>query len=166
MKKENSFLKTLKKQQIIYKVILIYFLSLSISQADLIKPNNNIEPYQVIKIQLTSLQKNNSPSIDNGIEQTWEFAHPNNKKNTGPLDRFKIMLKGKSYNVLLDHLDHEIIQENLTDSAVLFEVRILGEDKSYYKFKWQVEKYNEEGPLKDCWLTTMVSTPMPLGSSI
>jgi hypothetical protein len=166
MKKENSFLRTLNRQRIIYKTLLIYFLSFSISQADLIKPNNNIEPHQVVKIQLKSLQKNNSPSKDNGIEQTWEFAHPSNKKNTGPLNRFKDMLKGKSYKVLLDHLDHEIIAENLTDSIVLFEVRVLGEDKSYYKFKWQVEKYTEDGPLKDCWLTTMVSTPMPLGSSI
>ena len=166
MKKENNFLKMLKKQQIIYKIILIYFLSLTISQADLIKPNNNIEPYQVIKIQLKSLQENNTPSIDNGIKQTWEFAHPDNKKNTGPLNKFKMMLRGKSYNILLGHLDHEIIQEKRTNSKALFEVRVLGEDKSYYKFKWQVEKYNEDGPLKDCWLTTIVSSPMPLGSSI
>ena len=166
MKKENSFLKTLKKQQIIYKTILIYLLSSSISQADLIKPNIDIEPYQVIKIQLKSLQKNDSPSKDNGIEQTWEFAHPNNKEITGPLDRFKVMLKGKSYKLLLNHLDHEIIEENLTNSIALFEVRVLAEDKSYYKFKWQVERYKDEGLLKDCWLTTMVSSPKPLGSSI
>ena len=125
----------LNKQQIIYKTILIYFLSFSVSQADLIKPNNNIKPYEVVKIQLESLKNNNSPSKDYGIEQTWEFAHPNNKKNTGPLDRFKIMLKGKAYKILLDHLDHEIIQKNLANSVVLFEVRVLGEDKSYYKFK-------------------------------
>ena len=156
----------LKKQQIIYKTILIYLLNFSICQADLIKPNNKIEPFQVVKIQLKSLQKNNSPSIDNGIEQTWEFAHPSNKKNTGPLDRFKVMLRGDSYKVLLGHLDHEIIQQNLANSVVLFEVRVLGEDKSYYKFKWQVAKYKKEGPLKDCWLTTMVSAPIPLGSSI
>ena len=166
MKNEKNFLKTLKRQQIIYKTLLIYFLSLTISQADLIKPNNNIEPYQVVEIQLKSLQKNNSPTIDNGIEQTWEFAHPSNRKNTGPLDRFKNMLKGKSYIILLDHLDYEIMQENLTDSVALFEVSVLGKDKAYYKFKWQVEKYKDEGPLKDCWLTTMVSAPMPLGSSI
>ena len=166
MKKENSFLKTLKKQQIIYKTLLIYFLSLTISQADLIKPSSNIEPYQVVEIQLKSLQKNNSPTIDNGIEQTWKFAHPSNKKSTGPLDRFKNMLKGKAYKILLNHLDHEIIQINQANSVVLFEVRVLGQDKSYYKFKWQVAKYKKEGPLKDCWLTTMVSAPMPLGSSI
>ena len=146
--------------------LLIFIFNLQISSAEIIKPNNNIEPFQVVKIQLKSLQKNDSPSVDNGIEQTWEFAHPSNKEITGPLDRFKSMLKGKSYKILLDHLDHEVIQENLTNSVALFEVRILGEDKSYYKFKWQVEKYRNEGPLKDCWLTTMVSSPMPLGSSI
>lgn len=146
--------------------LLIFIFNLQISSAEIIKPNNNIEPFQVVKIQLKSLQKNDSPSVDNGIEQTWEFAHPSNKEITGPLDRFKTMLKGKSYKILLDHLDHEVIQENLTSSVALFEVRVLGEDKSYYKFKWQVEKYRNEGPLKDCWLTTMVSSPMPLGSSI
>ena len=146
--------------------LLIFIFNLQISSAEIIKPNNNIEPFQVVKIQLKSLQKNDSPSVDNGIEQTWEFAHPSNKEITGPLDRFKSMLKGKSYKILLDHLDHEVIQEKLTNSVALFEVRVLGEDKSYYKFKWQVEKYRNEGPLKDCWLTTMVSSPMPLGSSI
>jgi len=146
--------------------LLIFIFNLQISSAEIIKPNNNIEPFQVVKIQLKSLQKNDSPSVDNGIEQTWEFAHPSNKEITGPLDRFKSMLKGKSYKILLDHLDHEVIQEKLTNSVALFEVRVLGEDKSYYKFKWQVEKYINEGPLKDCWLTTMVSSPMPLGSSI
>ena len=146
--------------------LLIFIFDLQILSAEIIKPNNNIEPFQVVKIQLKSLQKNDSPSVDNGIEQTWEFAHPNNKEITGPLDRFKIMLKGKSYKILLDHLDHEVIQEKLTNSVALFEVRVLGEYKSYYKFKWQVEKYINEGPLKDCWLTTMVSSPMPLGSSI
>ena len=152
-------------KKLIYFLIICAFIT-HLSAADIIKPNSNIEPYQVIKIQLKSLQNNNLPSVDNGIKQTWEFAHPNNKKNTGPLEKFKIMLKGKSYKVLLDHLDHEIIQENLTDSVALFEVRVLGKDKSYYKFKWQVEKYNKDGSLKDCWLTTIVSSPMPLGSSI
>ena len=28
------------------------------------------------------------------------------------------------------------------------------------------KKYYEEGPLKDCWLTTSVSNPVSLGSSI
>ena len=152
-------------KKIIY-FLLIYAFNIHLSSAEIIKPNSNIEPYQVIKIQLKSLQKNNSPSIDNGIEQTWEFAHPNNKKNTGPLDRFKTMIKGKSYGMLLNHLDHNVVEIKSTDLSVLFEVTVLDKDKAYYKFNWTVEKYTAEGPLKGCWLTTMVTAPTPLGSSI
>ena len=31
---------------------------------------------------------------DSGIEQTWNFAHPENK-NTGPLPNFKMMIKSR-----------------------------------------------------------------------
>jgi len=153
---------------LIYLAIIFLFAVMFIvtAKADLIKPNNRIEPYQVVKIQLRSLKKNDNPKKDNGIEQTWEFAHPNNQKNTGPLDRFKLMIKGKSYEMLLNHLDHTVIVINSNNSTALFEVTILGKSKVYYKFKWQVEKYTKEGSLKGCWLTSFVSAPMPLGSSI
>ena len=82
-------------KHILLKVILIALFTSSISYAELIEPNDGIEPSQVIKIQLRSLKQNNKPNKDNGIEQTWKFAHPNNQKYTGPLDRFKTMIKGK-----------------------------------------------------------------------
>ena len=153
---------------LIYIILILFFAVMFIvtAKADLIKPNSGIEPYQVVKIQLRSLKKNDDPTKDNGIEQTWEFAHPDNKINTGPLEKFKKMIKGDAYKMLLNHLDHEIIQEKVTESKALFEVRILDKNKSYFKFKWQVERYNEEGPLLGCWLTTAVSSPAPLGSSI
>ena len=150
-------------------LFVIYILALFFSataKADLIKPNNNIEPYQVVKIHLRGLKENNIPTKDNGIKQTWEFAHPNNQKNTGPLERFKNMIKGQSYSMLLNHLDHKVVELESTDLLALFEVTVLDKDKTYYKFKWQVEKYTKDGPLKDCWLTTMVSAPIPLGSSV
>ncbi len=103
---------------------------------------------------------------DSGIEQTWNFAHPNNKKNTGPLPNFKMMIKGNSYQMLLNHLSHTVTKLGSGDKWAQFEVIILDKNKIYYKFNWQVEKYTMEGPLKDCWLTTMVSNPMSLGSSI
>ena len=54
-------------------------------------------------IQLKSLQNNNVPYKDAGIEQTWEFAHPDNKKMTGPLEKFKQMIYSKSYKILISH---------------------------------------------------------------
>ena len=133
---------------------------------ELIKPNNGIEPIQVVKIQLRGLMKNDKPNKDSGIEQTWEFAHPNNQRYTGPLDKFKSMLKGASYSMLLNHKEHKVDQVYLTNEVAMYEVTIMDEDKKYYKFQWKVEKYKSSGPLKDCWLTTSVSQPLDMGSSI
>ena len=145
---------------------LITFIYFNSSFADVLKPSVNIDPKQVVVIQLNALMKNDSPYKDRGIEQTWEFAHPNNQKATGPIERFKNMIKTDSYAMLLNHTDHEIIETYMSKNVATFEVTVLDVSKKYYKFKWQVEKYNIEGALKDCWLTTAVSQPMPLGSSI
>ncbi len=132
----------------------------------MLNPDKNIKPIEVVKIQLTGLQQNDLNYQDSGIEQTWNFAHPNNKKVTGPLNNFKRMLKGNSYQMMIDHLSHTITELSSNDKLAQFEVIILDKNKIYHKFNWQVEKYILEGELKDCWLTTMVSNPIPLGSSI
>ena len=146
--------------------IIIFFLKLSFLKAEIIKPSIEIDPAQVVKIQLTGLMKNDSPYKDKGIEQTWEFAHPNNKKFTGPLNKFKEMIKGDSYKMLIDHENHEVKQIFSNNEVVIFEVVIMDIDKKYFKFKWQVEKYLNNGPLENCWLTTVVSQPVPMGASI
>ncbi|MDC0851181.1 hypothetical protein OAP66_02200 [Candidatus Pelagibacter sp.] len=156
----------LKKLPIISKVLVLLLITISITKAEILKPSSNINPKEVVKIQLTGLQKNDFKFKDRGIEQTWNFAHPNNKKVTGPLGNFKRMLKGDSYQMMIDHLSHTITQLGSTDKWAQFEVIILDKSKIYHKFNWQVEKYTEDGELKDCWLTTMVSNPIPLGSSI
>ena len=156
----------LKKLQVTFKVFFISAILISNAYAELIKPRSDIKPAEVVEIQLAGLQKNDQNFKDSGIEQTWNFAHPSNKKVTGPLDRFKRMIKGASYQMMINHLSHTITQLEKGDNWAQFEVIILDRDKIYHKFNWQVEKYLVDGPLKDCWLTTMVSSPIPLGSSI
>jgi hypothetical protein len=156
----------LKKLLIIFQVLVILSLLLSSSNAEILKPNSDIKPSEVVKIQLSGLQKNDLNYKDSGIEQTWNFAHPNNKKVTGPLPNFKRMIKGDSYQMMLNHLSHTITELRSSDKWAQFEVIILDKNKIYHKFNWQVEKYTDDGLLKDCWLTTMVSNPIPLGSSI
>ena len=155
-----------KKLQLAFKILLILFLSISLSKAELINPNSSIKPAEVVKIQLTGLKNNDKKFQDSGIEQTWNFAHPNNKKVTGPLPKFKKMIKGDSYKMMINHLSHTITELGKGNNWAQFEVIILDSEKIYHKFNWQVEKYTMDGPLKDCWLTTMVSNPIPLGSSI
>ena len=155
-----------KKLQTIFNFLIFFFISISISKAELLMPQSNINPSEVVRIQLQGLQKNDFNYKDSGIEQTWNFAHPNNKKVTGPLDNFKRMIKGDAYQMMINHLSHTITQLGTGDNWAQFEVIILDKEKIYHKFNWQVEKYSADGPLKDCWLTTVVSNPIPLGSSI
>ena len=152
--------------RIFFKTLLLLFITFSFSNAELLKPSKLISPKEVVSIQLSGLKNNDLEYKDSGIEQTWNFAHPNNKRVTGPLDNFKRMIKSESYQMMINHLSHTITEVGSSDKWAQFEVIILDKNKIYHKFNWQVEKYTIDGTLKDCWMTTMVSSPIPLGSSI
>ena len=147
-------------------LIILFFININTLSAKIIKPNSEIKPFQVVKIQLTGLMKNGESYKDAGIDQTWEFAHPNNKIFTGPLDNFREMIKGESYKMLLDHSEHNIKEIYSNEELAVFEVTVLDVNNKYFKFRWQVEKYLKEGDLKNCWLTTTVSQPQSVGESI
>ncbi len=153
-------------KKIFKNLIIILFFSTSFAYSEVIKPNKKIKPQEVIKIQLNGLKKNDLSYKDSGIEQTWEFAHPSNKIFTGPLEKFKRMIKGESYKMLLNHKEHKISEVYSDENKAIFEVVVMDDSKKYFMFKWQVEKYSKKGPLKNCWLTTIVSTPVPMGPSI
>ena len=57
----------LKKQLIIFKILFFLLISISISKAELIKPNSAINPSDVVKIQLIGLQQNDANFNDSGI---------------------------------------------------------------------------------------------------
>ena len=91
-------------------IITISFLLINLSAyAELLSPNINLNPKEVIKIQLKALMNNNLPYNDAGITQTWEFAHPQNRAFTGPLSNFTLMMKSDSYSIMLNHTSHNII---------------------------------------------------------
>ena len=91
-------------------VLFLYILLISEAvHAELLKLSPNLDPQEVISIQLNALKDNNSPYLNTGIEQTWEFAHPSNRKFTGPLSNFTDMMYSRSYAIMLDHLNPNII---------------------------------------------------------
>ena len=130
------------------KLVILIFLSFcfqSICNAELIKPKNSIKPLEVVEIQL------------NGS---------NNKKYTGPLEKFKSMLKSDMYEMLINHIEYKIDIISASENSATYRVTVLDDKKKYYQFEWVVKKYDKSGPLKNCWLTSGVSQPMQLGSSI
>ena len=152
--------------KILFKLSLFFFLFTNISNADLIKPNSNLKPFDVLMIQLNSLKNNNSPYKDAGIEQTWEFAHPINKASTGPLEKFRQIIYSDNYKILISHENTKTTILKESSKKIIFKVNILSKDKKKYYYIWQVEKVELEGKLKDCWMTIGVSDPIYLGEII
>ena len=137
-------------------VILLFFSKISFAD-NLVKPSPDINPIDVVEVQLFALQSNDES--DFGIRQTWEFAHPRNKMATGPLPRFTSMIKTPAYSILLNNLKfetREIFNDGKTAGVA---VRIEAKDNKAYTYMWTLEKITEEGPLKGIWMTSGVSSP-------
>ncbi|PPR48737.1 MAG: hypothetical protein CFH15_01544 [Alphaproteobacteria bacterium MarineAlpha5_Bin5] len=144
--------------------IFVFLFSFNLN-AELKKPNKLIDPKEVIKIQLSALQKNNIPFEDAGIAQTWEFAHPSNRMFTGPIKRFTKMMYSPSYSIMLNHQNHEITEVKIDDVIAFFIIKLTDVSGNLYGFQWILEKVLDDGIYKNCWMTTSVSKPIPISKS-
>ena len=144
-------------------ILLILILLNTSVYAELTEPNKKLEPYDVVKIQLEALKNNNKD--DNGIKQTWLFAHPDNKKITGPYERFRIMIYGQQYKFLLNHSSHKINLITNSQNRFIYRIEILSDKKQLFFYEWHVQKGSEE-KCKNCWFTSAVSIPVDQGNTI
>ena len=133
--------------------------------ADVLVPDPALSPAEVVAIQLTALQANDAPETDAGIAQTWAFAHPDNKRVTGPLSRFAQMIKGPQYRMLLNHRSHEVEEVARTDDQAEFAVTVTAESGEAFGYGWIVRKV-ADGENAGAWMTVAVSPPVKLGEAI
>ena len=148
-----------------YFILIILLNFTNFLYADIIKPTKNLTAYDVIKIQLNALKKNNKPNNNSGIMQTWIFAHPENKKITGPYERFQRMILGEQYNILINHESHKIKLIMSLKNKHVYSVEIISSDKKMYFYEWHLEK-STTAECNNCWFTTIVSPPTNKGNTI
>tara|TARA_B100001123_G_C15200077_1_gene982984 strand:+ start:138 stop:596 length:459 start_codon:yes stop_codon:yes gene_type:complete len=145
-------------------IIIILHVFADISFSETLSPQTACNPKSVISLQLLSLQNNNTPYIDAGIETVWNYAHPDNKENTGPFSRFKSMIYNKAYKPLINHNAHKITLKNKSEYEYIYDVEIITE-KRIYIYQWKLRKLSK-GHNKGCWLTVAVIGPIDLGDYI
>jgi hypothetical protein len=133
--------------------------------ADLLQPDPDRSPAEVIAIQLSALQANDTPEPDAGIAQTFAFAHPDNRRVTGPLPRFVQMIKGPQYQVLLGHRAHEINEVFRDGNQAAFAVIVTSRTGEVVGFRWAVARV-AGGEHAGAWMTIAVSPPVPVGKAI
>ena len=148
-----------------YIIIFVILNLTSFLYADIIQPAKNLSAFDVVKIQLTALKNNDKLNKNDGIKQTWIFAHPENKKFTGPYERFEKMILSDQYKILLNHTSHKISLITKSEDNYIYKIELITKNKKIYFYEWHLEKSSNE-KCKSCWYTTIVSPPINIRNSI
>ena len=117
-------------------------------------PEPKLKPNDVVRLQLLAMQQNDDS--DFGIEVTFRFASPANKKQTGPLKRFISLVRNPSYRPLLNHINATFIELTVEEVFAVQDVIITTSngERIGYRFRLSIQK----GPLyPGCWMTDSVT---------
>ena len=117
-------------------------------------PEPELKPNDVVRLQLLAMQQNDDS--DFGIEVTFRFASPANKKQTGPLKRFIGLVRNPSYRPLLNHINATFLELTVEEFFAVQDVIITtyNGERIGYRFRLSIQK----GPLyPGCWMTDSVT---------
>ena len=138
--------------------------------AEFILPSSDLSAQEVVEIQLLGLQsgKTDEPA---GIEQVWIFAHPDNKRVTGPLQKFATLFDAPAYAPLLGHLNYVFNDSRVEGGVARFVLTVLARDGKSYGYLWVLQQASlsgtktASGQQETVWMTTAVSAPRVGGAS-
>jgi len=149
---------------------VLLLLSLTVRAADFIRPSDQLSAQDVVEIQLLGLQSGGRDRSA-GIEQVWIFAHPDNKRVTGPLAKFSTLFDSPAYAPLIGHLNFVINDSRIDNGVARFVLTVLARDGSSYGYLWMLRLAEltaadtTSGLPETVWMTTAVSAPRAGGAS-
>ncbi len=119
------------------------------------EPDPSLSPQEVVSIQIEALQHNDTPYEDRGIEVTFNFASPTNKRMTGPLERFKVMVRNPIYGPMIDHRSAEYENVRVEGDFAHVDVILQSKEGQYlgYRFMLSLQHDNQ---FEASWMTDAV----------
>ncbi|MCC9136857.1 DUF4864 domain-containing protein [Pontibacter silvestris] len=123
-----------------------------------LKPDKQLTPREVVRIQLQALQQNDGS--DSGIITVFNFSSPRNKMYLGPIDHFRLLVREPPYRPMLNFKSYKAGQLVVVDDTAYQLVVVQGRDgqESAYLFILAKQK---RGAHKGCWMTEGVARMEP-----
>jgi hypothetical protein len=116
-------------------------------------PSSDLLPHEVVMLQLKALQRNDER--DDGIEVTFNFASPGNKAVTGPLSRYKQLVRNPLYEPIINfrsyRLGEMVIEEGQAQQVLLLTDKYGNRVAYLFTLSRQTQS-----PYQDCWMTDSV----------
>lgn len=137
--------------RIVTLVFLFVFTANSNAASLELQPHPTLTPQEVVEFQLTALQR----AADGGIEATFRFASPANKKLTGPIARFSRLFDSVQYRPMPGNKGTEIrlVSNDGFTAELLAGVVDDSGDLHWYRFRLSKQT---ESPYLNCWMTDAV----------
>ncbi len=126
------------------------------SHLSLTEPDPSLSPEDVVSIQIEALQQNDTPYEDRGIEVTFNFASPTNKRVTGPLERFKAMVHSPIYGPMINHRSAEYVNVRVEGDLALVDVILQSQDGQYLGYRFRLSRQHDNR-YEGSWMTDAVS---------
>ncbi len=145
-------------KQIVQVTALLFVLTAPVRATDFpqTEPHPSLSPQDVVSIQIEALRNNDIPYEDRGIEVTFNFASPANKRMTGPLERFKVMVRNPTYGPMINHRNAKY--ENLLVEGELARIDVILNSKKgeYLGYRFMLSRQHGN-QYEGSWMTDAVS---------
>ena len=139
-------------------IALICLFFSSFSNADDFRktnPHPSLDAIDVVKIVMKSLENNDLPYPNHGVEITYNFASPENKQITGPFSRFNKMIKGEAYRVMLNCKNIQYENYKIIGKNARLDVIFDSKDGQTYGFQFRLSR-QVNNKYRDSWMTDSV----------
>lgn len=122
---------------------------------ELESPSPGLDAEAVIDLVLDALAAPDEPYDGAGIEQVWRFASPDNRTQTGPLERFRSMVESRPYAPLLDHKLAQRGELRQSGDRAYQEIAVVGPEGTRVTYAFQLGRYDTDD-CEACWFTDAV----------
>ena len=125
-----------------------------------LQPHPSLTPQDVVEYQLAALKD----TANGGIEATFRFASPANKRMTGPLARFTRLFDATQFQAMLKNTGTQIkLVSNDGFNSVLL-AGVVDDSGALHWYRFQLSKQTES-PYANCWMTDSVMAVAHPGKS-
>lgn len=118
-------------------------------------PSPTHSPQDVVRIQLDALASNAVLESDGGIDIAYRFASPENRVFTGPIQRFRQIVRAPAFTAMFDQVRVEFAETLREGGHALQLVAIERSDGTRARFVFELSR-QRNGPLEGCWMTDSV----------